>query len=465
MENYPDHWKATLLGEEFWKDAEAYNQPIHDRIEADQDKPLHERFPFNQEHERNPHAPAASSANPDKRRSRRFSMNDAAFTGTPLATARVAELSRRPRSQSRTRSQSQVRGSSVASSRSSSLIRSALYRMANLMREESEDETEVGSVQLLSADEATPEKPLLEFRGGETWERLTDDRHSLGLDVFWPQELDNKENISDIDNKTDSKTEPALIMLDLEQMSPLCLFRNLRSLKIIGMMQSYQKYIWQAAWLNIDLEELELGMALHPRIRKNKTGDWPFIKGGWKLNKAHYAEPVYFGDGTGALDHNLGQAEYLDKMVIEKAKVRAMSVGRTRQKLSIRTLTLFGFIVDADPFLHWFDTKRLQRIHFKDYCVDAGFWLSKPMKKVEVDFPRQMQEKVSTARRVDLSSELKVIELKGGKKISEKKYTGPESLSEFTLSFLVLVCGGFVDGLQNSDLIDGLVLTRDFDEG
>lgn len=171
------------------------------------------------------------------------------------------------------------------------------------------------------------------------------------------------------------------------------------------------------------------------------------------------------GDGTGALDHNLGQAEYLDKMVIEKAKVRAMSVGRTRQKLSIRTLTLFGFIVDADPFLHWFDTKRLQRIHFKDYCVDAGFWLSKPMKKVEVDFPRQMQEKVSTARRVDLSSELKVIELKGGKKISEKKYTGPESLSEFTLSFLVLVCGGFVDGLQNSDLIDGLVLTRDFDEG
>lgn len=161
------------------------------------------------------------------------------------------------------------------------------------MREESEDETEVGSVQLLSADEATPEKPLLEFRGGETWERLTDDRHSLGLDVFWPQELDDKENISDIDNTNDSKTEPALIMLDLEQMSPLCLFRNLRSLKIIGMMQSYQKYIWQAAWLNIDLEELELGMALHPRIRKNKTGDWPFIKGGWKLNKVHYAEPVY----------------------------------------------------------------------------------------------------------------------------------------------------------------------------
>ncbi|GKZ84030.1 hypothetical protein AnigIFM56816_009348 [Aspergillus niger] len=144
------------------------------------------------------------------------------------------------------------------------------------------------------------------------------------------------------------------------------------------------------------------------------------------------SKPITSGDGTGALDHKLGQAEYLDKMVIEKAKVRAMSVGRTRQKLSIRSLTLFGFIVDADPFLHWFDAKRLQRIHFKDYCVDAGFWLCKPMKKVEVDFPRQMQEKVTTARQVDLSSELKVIELKGGKK--------------------------------NSDSIDGLVLARDFDE-
>ncbi|GKZ48284.1 hypothetical protein AbraIFM66951_012048 [Aspergillus brasiliensis] len=430
MENYPAHWKATLLGEEFWKDAEAYNQPIHDGIEADKDKPLHERFPFNQEHERNPHAPAASSADTtEKRRSRRFSMSDAAFTGTPLATARVAELSRRPRSQSRTRSQSLVRGSSITSSRSSSLIRSALHKMANMMREESEADTEAESIQLFSADEATPEKPLMEFRGGETWERLTDDRCSLGLDVFWPNDVEKKDSITKNDsNETDSKSEPGLMMLDLEQMSPLCLFHNLRSLKITGMMQSYQKYIWQAAWLNTDLEELELGMAFHPRIRKSKTGDWPYIKGGWTLNKAH-------GDGTGALDHKLGQAEYLDKMVIEKAKVRAMSVGRTRQKLSIRTLTLFGFIVDADPFLHWFDAKRLQRIHFKDYCVDAGFWLCKPMKEVKVDFPRQMQEKAAVARRVDLSSELKVIELKGGKKVSEKKYTGPESLSEFTFPF------------------------------
>lgn len=137
------------------------------------------------------------------------------------------------------------------------------------------------------------------------------------------------------------------------------------------------------------------------------------------------------GDGSGALDPKLGQAEYLDKMVMEKAKVCAMAMGRTRQKLAIRTLVLFGFVVDADPFLHWFDVKRLKCINFKDYCVDAGFWLCQPMRKVKVVFPRQVPEKAVLARRVDLLSELKVIELEGGKKVSEKKYTGPESLGKF----------------------------------
>ncbi|RAL04277.1 uncharacterized protein BO80DRAFT_231727 [Aspergillus ibericus CBS 121593] len=435
MEEYPNHWKASLLGEEFWKDAEAYNQPIHDSIEADQsteaeeDAPLHERFLFNLEHEQNTHAPATESNGPITERPgrRRFSMSDA-FTGAPLATARVIELSRRPRSQSRDRLRPFAGGSSTSSSRSSSLIRSALSRMALLLKEDSEAEAEPEPIQLIPADEATPEEPLMEFRGGETWTLLTNDRRLLGIDVFWPQDLDEKDKNANGEESSDKKPKPNLVMLDLEQMSPLSQFRNLRSLKITGMMQSYQKYIWRTAWLNHNLDELELGMALPPRIRKSRTGDWPYIKGGWKLDPAHYAEPVYYGDGSGALDPKLGQAEYLDKMVIEKAKVCAMAIGRTRQKLSIRTLILFGFVVDADPFLHWFDVKRLKCINFKDYCVDAGFWLCQPMKKVKVVFPRQVPEKAVVARRVDWLSELKVIELKGGKKVSEKKYTGPESL-------------------------------------
>ena len=34
MEDHPDHWKSTLLGEDFWKDAEAFNQVVNDDIEA-----------------------------------------------------------------------------------------------------------------------------------------------------------------------------------------------------------------------------------------------------------------------------------------------------------------------------------------------------------------------------------------------------------------------------------------------
>jgi hypothetical protein len=82
-------------------------------------------------------------------------------------------------------------------------------------------------------------------------------------------------------------------MLNIEEMAPLCQFRNLRVLKITGMMQSYQKYIWQAAWLNTDLEELELGMAHEPRIRRSASKRWPYIKGGWMLDESHHSEPVY----------------------------------------------------------------------------------------------------------------------------------------------------------------------------
>jgi hypothetical protein len=34
IEDFPSHWKATLLGEAFWRDAERFNKPIHDSIEA-----------------------------------------------------------------------------------------------------------------------------------------------------------------------------------------------------------------------------------------------------------------------------------------------------------------------------------------------------------------------------------------------------------------------------------------------
>ena len=41
-------------------------------------------------------------------------------------------------------------------------------------------------------------------------------------------------------------------------LSPLCLYRNLHSLKIVGMMRSYQRYIWLVVWMNPYLSELTL---------------------------------------------------------------------------------------------------------------------------------------------------------------------------------------------------------------
>lgn len=127
--------------------------------------------------------------------------------------------------------------------------------------------------------------------------------------------------------------------------------------------------------------------------------------------------------GTGNLHRTIGIGEYLDKTSIEKAKVRAMATGRTLNRLSIKTLTLNGFVVDADPILLWFDPKMLRCINFRDNCVDAGFYLCRPMRKVEVKFPTEI-EKAVTMRKVDVRKELKIVELRDGKKVSEALYSG-----------------------------------------
>lgn len=128
--------------------------------------------------------------------------------------------------------------------------------------------------------------------------------------------------------------------------------------------------------------------------------------------------------GTGNLDRKIGLGAYLDKTSIEKAKVRAMATGRTLNRLSIKTLTLTGFVVDADPILLWFDPRRLRSIHFQDNCVDAGFYLCLPMRRrVIVRFPTEVKERVVSVRRVDLRAELRVVEIRGGKEVGEGVYS------------------------------------------
>lgn len=215
------------------------------------------------------------------RRRRRFSMNDA-FSLSSLNLSPSRLLGRRSRSSSR--SHSPTRPPSVLSEthRTSSRLRLAFTMSSNNNRKKRDDDADTDSIYSIPLrgpnDPGTPEKPLMFFRGGASWNVLTRDMQAIGIDLFWPVKQDQEGDRE---------------VLHIEEMAPLCQFRGLRVLKITGMLQSYQKYIWQAAWLNTELEELELGMAIGPRIRRNFPGNWPFIKGGWALKQDTYGEPVY----------------------------------------------------------------------------------------------------------------------------------------------------------------------------
>ena len=94
---------------------------------------------------------------------------------------------------------------------------------------------------------------------------------------------------------------------------------------------------------------------------------------------------------------------------------------RTSHRLTIKTLTLSGFVVDADPFLQWFDPQRLRSIYFKGECIDAGFWLPPAMQRVTVRCPRNIDLEPMPVGilALNLPRDVSVVELKQGKKVHE----------------------------------------------
>jgi hypothetical protein len=129
----------------------------------------------------------------------------------------------------------------------------------------------------ISSNLATSFKPIQSFRGGSSWEELSRSKSTLGLNLF-----------SSIDE--DEKDDGILAIIELK---PLCEFRNLRSLKLTGMLRSYQMYIWQAVWLNVNLKTLALAMALEPDIHSTPGTQWKQIKNGWNMEEKMYDDPVY----------------------------------------------------------------------------------------------------------------------------------------------------------------------------
>ena len=133
----------------------------------------------------------------------------------------------------------------------------------------------------------------------------------------------------------------------LQDLSPLCLYRELRTLKITGMMQSYQWYIWLAVWLNPRLTDLALEMA--------------------------------------------GEAEALDVTAIAKAQefakskptMREVAQGKTTaevlQKFHVVNLSLTNMVV-YDAAFQCISDMMLQRVEFLE-CKDAGFELPSVMER------------------------------------------------------------------------------------
>jgi hypothetical protein len=109
------------------------------------------------------------------------------------------------------------------------------------------------------------ENPIIHFRS-HLWRHLERTRDTLNLDLFWPQKLGNLVGLEEEEDKDKDDSQFDRKVFPREGLLPLCEFRNLRSLRIGGMLRSYQADIWRTCWLNPGLEELVLEMALEPSI-------------------------------------------------------------------------------------------------------------------------------------------------------------------------------------------------------
>lgn len=82
-------------------------------------------------------------------------------------------------------------------------------------------------------------------------------------------------------------------------------------------------------------------------------------------------------DGSGVLDKEFGNGEYLDSKAIQNAQVAAADAGTLSitnlRYLPIRRLTLQNFVIDGIAIKRWFDPAKLRQIVFKSGCIDAGF--------------------------------------------------------------------------------------------
>ncbi|KAI9775943.1 MAG: hypothetical protein M1835_005660 [Candelina submexicana] len=170
-----------------------------------------------------------------------------------------------------------------------------------------------------------------------------------------------------------TRDEIAGDVLPFEDLRPLRQYVHVKDLSIVGMLDSYQPMIWEAAWVMKKLARLDLRMALEPVLRRGN--EWPFIQNRWKMKKLEEVGRGYHGDkGSGVINYQLGYGEYLDPLAIMKARrVMCPVVDSEHDKyIHLEHLALAGFVVDAQPFIKAFCPECLKHLEIVQDCVDAG---------------------------------------------------------------------------------------------
>src|SRR2546430_10155993 len=67
---------------------------------------------------------------------------------------------------------------------------------------------------------------------------------------------------------------------------PLREFKSLKTLSLCGMLDSYQRQVWETVWSFPGLKHLDLRMALEPEHRDPGVQIWPIIrKKDWQMQK------------------------------------------------------------------------------------------------------------------------------------------------------------------------------------
>ncbi|KAK7553720.1 hypothetical protein IWX49DRAFT_615883 [Phyllosticta citricarpa] len=199
----------------------------------------------------------------------------------------------------------------------------------------------------------------------EIWPVVNPDITQLSLNVFVP----------DAEDRDDDAPHPEYFTHD--DMKHLTVFRNLNSLCVYGMTESFQSILWETVWRNTHLHTLELGMLLHPITRTEDGSPFPRIGKHWKL--AGNPKDKYHGqDGKGMLHHVYGYGEYLDYLSMAYARnaVRAGSA-TPMHSFSVKVLRLGNFVVDSTSFQHF---TNLEEVVFIDDCRDAGLDFDKNLR-------------------------------------------------------------------------------------